>query len=42
MTFDFKSIKCDDCRLQFDILIIPIIHFNNYPSLCKVSFEVKV
>ena len=42
MTFDLKGIKYDDCRLQLDILIIPIIHFNNDPTVCMISFEVKV
>ena len=42
MTFDLKGIKYDDCRLQLDILIIPIIYFNNDPTVCKISSEVKV
>ena len=42
MTFDLKGIKYDDFRLQLDILIIPIIHFNNDPTVCEISFEVKV
>ena len=42
MKFDLKGIKYDDFRLQLDILIIPIIHFNNDPTVCEISFEVKV
>lgn len=39
-TFGLKRIKYDDFRLQF--YVIPLIFFNNWPTVCKISFEVKV
>lgn len=39
-TFGLKRIKYDDFRLQF--YVIPLFCFNNWPTICKISFEVKV